>query len=562
LSPYHAAGVFSAWNPDAVERVQLSSTSPSPAYPAALAGTVSGVTRPPAGVLSSQGSMSTSQARIAVDGPLGSDGAGFLVSVRKSYPAWDAPHDPSYLGGQTQDALAKLEAPLLGGSLRLLFYEMGNSIGSTARTGATGPLKNNFEWSSQSIGAQWSGHTRTGTLRVQGWSAGLESEATWLGATPVGLASNRDDLGMQALIERSDQQSSTTAGLRYEWSRTRYNSSSLQGPGTFLEVNARTPAATGFVQHQRELAPGVTADAGVSASAAAGNLYLNAQGGLQFRVFRPLTISASYVRAHQFAQSLRNSESIVGNIFPAELYVGAGNGDVPVARNDRGILALDYRPTAGIRIGAQGYLSRSTDLVLVAPSTGEPFAVNGFTTGTGTAPGVAINATVRGSRFGLLASYSWQRVRLEYQDSSYQPTYGDGRSLELGGIVFPTATSSIRLALTSAAGRRTTGITGDFEWETCNLADHGCEFIGTPQSTGSLGATQLPGYARLDLGVRQHWHLHLGERDMMLALYGTFSNLLGRTNVLTIVTDPVSGQRTAVEMRPRAPLVLGVDWRF
>jgi hypothetical protein len=327
-------------------------------------------------------------------------------------------------------------------------------------------------------------------------------------------------------------------------------------------VNARTPVATGFVQHQRELAPGVTADAGVSASAAAGNLYLNAQGGLQFRVFRPLTISASYVRAHQFAQSLRNSESIVGNIFPAELYVGAGNGDVPVARNDRGILALDYRPTAGIRIGAQGYLSRSTDLVLVAPSTGEPFAVNGFTTGTGTAPGVAINATVRGSRFGLLASYSWQRVRLEYQDSSYQPTYGDGRSLELGGIVFPTATSSLRLALTSAASRRTTGITGDFEWETCNLADHGCEFIGTPQSTGSLGATQLPGYARLDLGVRQHWHLHLGERDMMLALYGTFSNLLGRTNVLTIVTDPVSGQRTAVEMRPRAPLVLGVDWRF
>jgi carboxypeptidase family protein/TonB-dependent receptor-like protein len=114
LSPYHAAGVFSAWNPDAVERVQLSSTSPSPVYPAALSGTISGVTRPPAGVLSSQGSMSTSQARIALDGPLGAGGAGFLVSFRRSYPAWYAPHDPSYLGGQTQDALAKLEAPLLG----------------------------------------------------------------------------------------------------------------------------------------------------------------------------------------------------------------------------------------------------------------------------------------------------------------------------------------------------------------------------------------------------------------------------------------------------------------
>jgi hypothetical protein len=48
----------------------------------------------------------------------------------------------------------------------------------------------------------------------------------------------------------------------------------------------------------------------------------------------------------------------------------------------------------------------------------------------------------------------------------------------------------------------------------------------------------------------------------MLAIYGTFSNLLGRTNVLTVSTDPVSGRSSAVEMRPRAPLVVGVDWRF
>jgi hypothetical protein len=32
--------------------------------------------------------------------------------------------------------------------------------------------------------------------------------------------------------------------------------------------------------------------------------------------------------------------------------------------------------------------------------------------------------------------------------------------------------------------------------------------------------------------------------------------------VLTIATDPVTGRRTAIEMRPRAPLVIGLDWRF
>ena len=562
FSPYHAAGVFSAWNPDAVERVQLSSVSPSPAYPAALSGTVSGATRPPGSVLSSQGSMSTAQARLEVDGPLGFGGAGFLASVRKSYPAWYAPHDPSYLGGQTQDALAKLDAPLSSGNLQLVFYETGNSIGATARTLATGPVNNQFQWASRSLGAEWSRRTRMGTLRLQGWGANLEAEATWLGASPVDLISTRDDQGVQAVLQRSGPRSSTMAGLRYEWSQTRYHSSSLDTVGSLLEIDAHTPVATGFVQHQQRLAVGVTADGAISASTAAGDVFLNLQGGLEYQVAPPVRLYASYVRAHQFAQSLRNSESIVGNIFPAELFVGAGGGDVPVARTDRGIVALDFRPAPSFRIGIQGYLSGSSGLVLVAPSTGEPFAVSGFTNGSGSAPGVAVSASLRGSRYALLASYSWQRARLEYGDSAYQPSYADSRDFELGGIVFPTATSSVRLSLSGAEGRRATALAGDFEWEACNLVDHGCEFRGTPLSTGPLGATQLPSYLRLDLSLRQHWHLHVGRRDMLLALYGTFSNLLARTNVLTVATDPVSGRTSAVEMRPRAPLVIGVDWRF
>jgi len=506
--------------------------------------------------------MSTSQARISLDGPLGSSGAGFLASVRKSYPSWYAPHDPTYLSGQTEDALMKLEAPVLSGSLRVLYYEMGNSIGTATRAAASGPLRDGFDWGSRSVGMRWSRRTGVGTIQLQGWAAGLETEATWLGSSAVGLSSRRDDFGLQALVERSGSASSTLAGVRYEWSRTGYSAESLDGGGPRLQLGARTPAATGFLQHQRGLGRGITADAALSTTAAAAGVFLDLQGGIHYRLSRSLTLSAAYVRAHQFAQSLRNSESVVGNIFPAELYVGAGNREVPVARNDRGILALDYRPSAGFRIGAQGYLSRSTGLLLVAPATGEPFATSGFSTGSGTAPGVSLDATLRGSRFGLLANVSWQRVRLWYGDSSYQPAYADGRSFQLGGTMFPTATSSIKLALTGADGRRATGVAGDFEWEACNLVDQGCEFSGTPQSNGALGGTRLPGYLRLDLGVRQHWHLHLGQRDMMVAVYGTFSNLLGRSNILNIITDPATGSRSAIQMRPRAPLVVGTDWHF
>ena len=166
------------------------------------------------------------------------------------------------------------------------------------------------------------------------------------------------------------------------------------------------------------------------------------------------------------------------------------------------------------------------------------------------------------ARFVLIARYGWERVQVEHADSTYTPSYGSNQRLELGGIVFPSPTWSLRLGLTGAFGRRATGVTGDFEWEACNLLDRGCEFLGTPATSGAPGATRLPTYLRLDLGLRKHWHLSLGGRDVMLAVYGTYSNLLGRTNVLTFVTDPASGTRSAVEMRPRAPLVVGIDWRF
>jgi hypothetical protein len=54
----------------------------------------------------------------------------------------------------------------------------------------------------------------------------------------------------------------------------------------------------------------------------------------------------------------------------------------------------------------------------------------------------------------------------------------------------------------------------------------------------------------------------IGRRDVTLALFGTLTNLLARTNVLTIAVDPETGRRTAIEMRPLSPLVVGLDWRF
>jgi hypothetical protein len=67
---------------------------------------------------------------------------------------------------------------------------------------------------------------------------------------------------------------------------------------------------------------------------------------------------------------------------------------------------------------------------------------------------------------------------------------------------------------------------------------------------------------RVDLGARKHWHLGLGGRDASVALFGTLTNVFGRSNVLTELIDPLTGERTSVDMRPFSPLVIGIDWSF
>jgi hypothetical protein len=167
------------------------------------------------------------------------------------------------------------------------------------------------------------------------------------------------------------------------------------------------------------------------------------------------------------------------------------------------------------------------------------------------------------SRYGVVGSYGWQRTRFEYGDSSYVPEFAAVHNVETGVIIFPTATSSVRMSALAAFGRRATRVTSSLEWEACNLLDRGCEFAGSPRSGAEqLGGTRLPAYLRVDVGFRKHWHVALAHRDATLALFGTVTNLFGRRNTLNYASDPATGERAIIEMRPRSPLVVGVDWRF
>src|SRR4030095_3740400 len=114
-------------------------------------------------------------------------------------------------------------------------------------------------------------------------------------------------------------------------------------------------------------------------------------------------LTASFARAHQFAQSLRNGESVVGNFFPVDLALGAGASQVPVAVSDQAVLGAEIRPRPSVRLGLQAYTRASDQLLLVAPREGAPFTTTGqVVIGSGSARGLAAELNVRWARYGLV----------------------------------------------------------------------------------------------------------------------------------------------------------------
>ncbi len=160
-------------------------------------------------------------------------------------------------------------------------------------------------------------------------------------------------------------------------------------------------------------------------------------------------------------------------------------------------------------------------------------------------------------------SYGFHRARLEYASGSYVPENAARHTVEGGFIVFPSASTSVRLGVTATLGRHATAIGDGFEWESTNLLDQGTEFGGSPHYAGAgLGGAALPAYYRLDLGARKEWLLGVRGREGTLALFVTGTNLFARKNYLTYARNPSTGEIFGVEMRPRAPLVVGLDWAF
>jgi hypothetical protein len=378
---------------------------------------------------------------------------------------------------------------------------------------------------------------------------------------PLRLSAIRDDIGASA---HSGDERSATGFLTTAWfraSRTRYVVRQADGR-TLLSLNGHTPVAAVDFSRGVGLLERTQARFGLAAYHGAGRLWLAPRLTVRSALSPAFTLAGSLAR-HAVHAIVAHPESVVSTIFPPDLDIGAGVNGVPVARSVDGLVSVQFRSPAGLEVRGVLWNRRLDGLLLAASTTGDPFAVDTFATGSGTARGVAIDFDASGSRYAAVASYAWQQVRRSTGGVSYVPSQGSRHVAEAGVVFSLSPTFSARAAATVAAGRRGTTIVGGLEWESCNLLDRGCEFGGSPRNDpAALGLNSLPAYVRIDAGIRKHWHLRIVGREAQVALHGTLTNLLSRANILSRVRPRGDGPEQPLEMRPFAPLVVGLDWRF
>ncbi len=559
LDPVHSGGLFSAWNPDALSAISLTSAAPSPALADALSGVVSAETREPGPRFGSESHLSSTHAGLTIHGPLAGGAAGYVLSARSGFLDVLSPRDEaSYLRGETGDGLAKVRVGAFGGELGVLAYRAENELEGASLvdpvSGASGP-SNLFSWGGSSVGATWERTSAGFGIDVKAWRATSRAGSTWgeQGQLHV-VDARREDLGLQASVRSISGSATREIGLRAGRTRTEYT--------VTTRSSASQPTATLFAESSSSLGRSMLARVGASLTSTFGAAYLAPRAQLTWRAASAWTLSLSATRTSQFTQSMRNPESVAGHVFPAELAVVAGREGVPVPRSDQLVLSGEWRPASTLHVGAQGYVRKIGGLALVAPVTPEPFATGSFVVGTATSRGFAVDASSAGARFAWVASYGLQHVRVHGTGTDYAPGHGATHLADVGVVVYPSSTTSVRLGTSGAWGRRSTDVGGAFEWEACNLLDRGCEFAGSPYLTGTLGGSELPGYVRVDVGARKHWHIRVAGRETLVGLFGTVTNVFGRANALVLVRDPSSGTSGPVEMRPRSPLVVGLDWRF
>ena len=579
-SPLHGAQAMSAFSPDIVDAMILHGGAPSARYGGRLSSVIDVRTSPaPAGATSVRGALGNGALRSMAAVPLAAGRASLTLSGRHSIGG--LLHDGAAevaLPGSWSDLYGKLALRFGANAVDISSFIADNGLGFpsnvTTDHGETDPRPrghNQFEWTSATQAITWRRSLVRGlSIETRGWRARFDGLALWESRRGAIVLGNRvQNTGASAVVERRRPSGVLTAGLETERMATSYDAIAPQQPGSAdsgvvrasIHLASTPTISSAFVENEWRLTDGLTIGAGLRGTVATrATPRIEPRASITYHPVAKLSMSLGYARMHQYSQSLRNEESLLGSILSPDLLVAVGVPRVPIARSDELAASTTILLDDHTSLDLDWYARALHGLVLVAPVTGEPFATSDFVVGSGRAWGAGASLERHLDRLSLQGAWSFGRVTRRTAGSTYRPAFAPGQSASIAAAYRLGARTRIRSAIWASSGRLTTPLADEVGWDTRDAFSGARELSGTPEhAAGPIGGATLPNYLRIDFGVRHA--VPLRRLGVTLTGFADVNNALARENVATYVMPGASPSRHPLVMLP-ASVVVGLEWKY
>ena len=579
-NPIHAGEVFSAINPDMVQRVVLHGAVPSARYGGRLSGIIDVQTRRGSpDTLSARGGFGPTSLRGMVEIPMRADRGTVLLSGRHSYRGLFGRSAGDSLRDGWVDFLAKAAFDIRGGELSGIFYSsldglsLGSSVSSppppspvTQGGSAARGIPNRFDWKTSTAALVWKpAKVGSATIENRVWSTVYRGKVAWASADGAAhLMNDARSAGLSSVILWGTGNSNSVASFEVERFPASYRVSSTSIDSVqnvqLLTLQSAPASIVLSVERKQVFGSRWVVNAGMRGTAVShARARLDPRVSMGFIPMDGAAISVGYARSHQYWQSLRNEESILDAVVGIDAPIAIGAAGMPVARADEVVAIASTRMGSRMRITINGYARWLDGLALVAPSTVEPFAIRSFANGVGIARGLGVGFESQFGGFSGTATYALSDVRRAAFTRTYRPGFAPRHAGSAVGAYKLGSLTRIRAAVWAARGRATTPLTGDFGWEWQKSISRARRFNGTARiAQDSLGKGRLPFYFRVDAGVQRDFPLP--RAPALITLFANVDNVLDRRN--TIGYSQSQGGGTSALASVPLSFSFGLAWRF
>lgn len=563
LNPSHLGGLFSTFDPNAVDEVNFLTG----AFPAEYGGRLSSVldvsVRPGrSDRFGVRGEVSLLATKLLAEGPIGRGGASWLVGARRTYAdvlagALTSETFPYHFW----DGMTKLTVPLgRAVTLSATGYagrDVLDWLWNEARPGQEA-IRLTGEWGNQLAGLRYEHALGRHRLTVD---AGFSEFVARFGLEP-GLLEAENTARILSLKSRVILRPGSTHEIRVgagvEDIRIRYDAASQSFGTTFLSSRYAPRIWSVFAEDEWRvvsrflLRPGVRFESVGGADAA----YADPRLGAKLFLTPAVAVTASVGVYHQAVHSLRD-QNLPWNIF--DFWIAADSA-IPVARSRHLVAGVEWWPTATASFSIEAYRKDFTDIIDANLAEDPSAQGDEVVPVTGDAWGFDVLLRRHWGRVTGWVAYGYTRATRIADDGEYPAVHDRRHTLNV--VVDAPGPLGADLGLRVGYGSPLpyTPLVGEWDHRFYRAATHSWDdFEREPIASGELNSGRFPYYGRIDVSLR--WEVE--KWGGILRPYVQVANLLNRRNVFLYFYDYSTSPatRSAFSQLPVLPSV-GVEFAF